>query len=341
MTSVKEIKSTLTGTYKPKDRNSCYWSKISAFLMVLLLFSCQKTSDSQSQSTFTPGKAKTTITGEDQEMSCDQLLSAIVKSSNAVALKNFSDTLVKVRLEYLTAEKARIKLYVISDVSDDPADKKLTENAVGWLEFHRKTKRLTDITNDPDKPLVLQYDTTLLQKHDLYQLCNSEAAIAKPGTGYEQREVMQEADIRFNGKLKRFFTRAEFEKVFGKPDSIQLLKDEAPCITIFDTEAPDDQYLYKSGSRFETSKDRVAVDEFWFQDGNFITYKDNRIDANTTITDIKQLFPTAVNERLGMDKEGKLWMIQLKEHEKGVSDGHIKMFFKNGKVSFMHWWFPC
>ena len=59
------------------------------------------------------------------------------------------------------------------------------------------------------------------------------------------------------------------------------------------------------------------------------------------MNDIKQLFPTAVNERRGMDKEGKLWVIQLKEDNKGISAGHIKMFFKNGKVNFMHWWFPC
>jgi len=316
-------------------------SRILALFMVLVLLSCQSPSNHQSQTSDASDTTKTTITRDDQEMSCDELLSAIVKSSNAVALKHFSDTLVKVRLEYLTTEKARIKLYVLSDISEDLAHKKLTENAVGWLEFHRQTKRLTDITNDPDKPLVLKYDTTLLQKHDLYKLCGSEAAIAKPGTGYGRRDVMQEGDIRFNGKLKRFFTMAEFEKVFGKPDSIQLLKDETPCVTIFGTEAPDDKYLYKDGSRFETSKEKVAVDEFWFRGGNFISYKGIRIDANTTMNDIKQLFPTAVSGRLGMDKEAKLWVIQLREDSEGISDGHIKIFFRDGKVSFMHWWLPC
>ncbi|SMC36994.1 hypothetical protein [Pedobacter africanus] len=341
MKRAKEIKSTINETYEVKDRNYNHIARFSAFFMVLVLLSCQSPSGHQSQAASTSDTTKTTITRHDQEMSCDQFLSAIVKSSNAVALKHFSDTLVKVRLEYLTAEKARIKLYVLSDISEDPANKKLTENAVGWLEFHRQNKRLTDITNDPDKPLVLQYDTTLLQRYDLYKLCGAEAAIVKPGTGYEQRDVMQEADIRFNGKLKRFFTMAEFEKVFGKPDSIQMLKDEAPCITIFNTEAPDDKYVYKDGSRFETSKDRVAVDEFWFLNGNFITYKGIRIDANTTMNDIKQLFPTAVSGRLGMDKEGKLWVIQLREDHEGISYGHIKLFFENGKVTFMHWWFPC
>lgn len=315
-------------------------SRISAFFMVLVLLSCQSPSSQKSQRASTYDTTKAAMTPDVQEMSCEKLLSAILKSSDAVALKNFSDSL-QVRLEFLTAEKARIKLYVISDISEDPANKKRTENTVGWLEFHRQTKQLTDITNDPDKPLILKYDTTLLQKHDLYKLCGTEAAIAKPGTGYEQRDVMREADIRFNGKLKRFFKMAEFEKVFGKPDSTQLLKDEAPCVTIFGTEAPDDKYLYKDGSCFEVSKNSVAVAEFRFLNGNFITYKGKRIDANTTMDDIKQLFPTAVSGRLGMDKEGKLWVIQLREDNAGISDGHIKLFFKNGKVNFIHWWLPC
>lgn len=313
--------------------------RIFAFFISIVLFSCQGASDT---SPSLPDSAATTKTiPVPEKMSCEQLVSAIVKSSNAVAFTHFNDTLVQARLDYLTTDKATIKLYVLSDISEDPAQKKLTENAVGWLELHRQTNRLIDITNDPGKPLVLQYDTTLLQKQDFFKLCGNTGAIAKPGTGYEQRDVMLEADIRFNGKLKRFFTMAEFEKVFGKPDSIQLLSAETPCITIFDTEAPDDKYLYKDGSRFETSKDRVAVDEFWFRDGNFITYKGTRIDANTTMNDIKQLFPTAVNERLGLDKEGKRWVIQLKEDKEGIADGHIKLFFKNGKVDFMHWWFPC
>jgi len=315
-------------------------SRNSVIILLLVLFSCQSPSGHQPPSN-TPTDAKKSITQDDQKMSCDQLLSAIVKSSDAIALKHFSDTLVKVRIDYLSTEKVRIKLFVISNVSEDPAHEKLTENAVGWLELNRQTHRLTDITNDLDKPLVLKYDTTLLQGHDLNKLCGDEAAIAKPGAGYEQRDVMKEADIRFNGRLKRFFTMAEFEKVFGKPDSIQLLKDEAPCVTIFGTEAPDDKYLYKDGSRFETSKGRLAVDEFWFKNGNFITYKGIRIDANTTMNEIKKLFPTAVNGRMNIDKEGKLWVIQLREDTDGTSDGHIKLFFRNGKVSFLHWWFPC
>lgn len=288
-----------------------------------------------------PHTEKITEAEQTKVLSCDELLSVMVKSSNANAFKFFSDSLVKARIESLSSDKATIKLYVINDVSDDPATQKLTENVVGWLEYNRESGKLFDITNDPDNPLSLKYDTTIIHKDDLYRLCGNGAAIAKPGTGYDKKDVMLAEDIRFNGKLKRFFTIGEFEKVFGKPDSIKLLSEETPCVTIFDTEAPGDSYLYKDGSRFETSNNRVAVDEFWFQNGNFITYKGIRIDAGSTMNDIKQLFPTAVSERLGMDKEGKLWMIQLKEDKEGISDGHIKLFFEDGKVNFIHWWFPC
>ncbi|WP_104381580.1 hypothetical protein [Sphingobacterium sp. HMA12] len=277
----------------------------------------------------------------DNNISCDQLIVDLVRSSNAMAIKTFGNTRVQSRLVELTDSKATIKMYVINDISETPSEKRMIERAVGWLELHRHTSHLLDISNDPDNPVVIQYDKSLLKKHNLFELCNAAVPVAKPGSAYVKRDVMLEDDIRFNGKLKRYFTIGEFGKVFGKPDSTQLLNDQAPCITIFDTEAPDDKYLYKSGSRFETSRDSIAVDEFWFLDGNFITYKGVRIDAYTTMRDMEQLFPIAVSERLGMDKEGKIWVIKLREDYEDISDGHIKVFFKNGKVSFMHWWFPC
>lgn len=160
-------------------------------------------------------------------------------------------------------------------------------------------------------------------------------------------EVMLAEDIRFNGKLERFFRLSEFEKVFGKTDSTRLMSEEAPCSYIF--ENPDgskemnDQYLYKNGSRFENSGQEVAVDEFKFQNGDYILYKGIRIDAKSSLKDIQRLFPNAVRNRGVMDvyNEGKLQVIQLREDEKGISDGHINIFFRNNRIYSLHWWFPC
>lgn len=162
-----------------------------------------------------------------------------------------------------------------------------------------------------------------------------------------QNEVMNEKDILFNGRLKRYFTLSEFEKVFGENDSIKLVLEEGPCYSIFENEDgsvdPEDKYLYKDGSRFENSKDKVAVDEFRFTKSNFILFKGIKLKSTTSISDLQKLFPNATKDIGKMDVygEGKQQVIQLREDENNTSSGHIKIFIKNDKLYFMHWWFPC
>lgn len=164
---------------------------------------------------------------------------------------------------------------------------------------------------------------------------------------FQKAEVMLEQDILFNGKLTRFFDIKEFEKIFGKADSLVLMSKEEPCSYIFEnsdgSKDENDKYIYKKGSRFENSKNQVAVDEFRFTDGNFIMYKGTKLSADTTIEDLKKLFPYAIQNMNKIDvyNEGELDYINLREDAENISDGHINIFFKNGKLYFMHWWFPC
>ncbi|WP_144062794.1 hypothetical protein [Sphingobacterium paucimobilis] len=275
-----------------------------------------------------------------KDYSCTELLTALVRSSNALAFESFNKSEVQARIIATETDKLTIELYK-SDISDRTGSEREMENTVGWLEFFSKRNKLMDITHDPDNPKELKYDKSILEGYNLLESCNAVTTPTRPSQHSGWSDVMLEKDIRFNGKVGRYFTLTEFKDNFGKPDSVKWLKDEAPCFTIFDTEAPDDTYIYKDGSRFETSKDSVAVDEFWFKNGNFITYKGVKIDASTTMDEIQRLFPTAVKGRLGLDKEGTLWVIKLREDDTGMSDGHIKLFFKNDMVYFMHWWFPC
>lgn len=162
-----------------------------------------------------------------------------------------------------------------------------------------------------------------------------------------QNEVMSEEDILFNGRLKRYFALKEFEKVFGKNDSIRLMSDEEPCSYIFEnedgTKDMEDKYLYKDGSRFENTKDKVAIDEFRFTKSNFILFKGIKLNSSTSISELQKLFPNATKEIGSIDVygEGKLQVIQLREDRNNNSDGHIKLFVKNNKLYSMHWWFPC
>lgn len=162
-----------------------------------------------------------------------------------------------------------------------------------------------------------------------------------------QIEVFDANNMLFNGKLGRYFSLKEFELFFGKADRIKLMSEEEPCAYIF--ENPDgskdleDKYLYKNGSRFENSKGKVAVDEFRFTQNNYLKYNNVILNSHTTIKDLRKLFPNAVNaiDTLNVFGEGKLQVIQLREDKDNISDGHINVFLKNGKLYFMHWWFPC
>lgn len=160
-------------------------------------------------------------------------------------------------------------------------------------------------------------------------------------------EVFDVNEMTFNGKVKRFFSFSEFEKYFGTSDSIHLLVDVQPCSYIFEnddaTKDLKDKYLYKDGSRFENSGDKVAVDEFRFTGRNYIRYKNVKLNRFTKLRKLKKLFPNAVHQiaEIEVQGEGRLQIIQLREDADNFSDGDINVFLKNGRLYYMHWWFPC
>ena len=163
----------------------------------------------------------------------------------------------------------------------------------------------------------------------------------------DELEVFDVDKMLFNGKSKRYFSLQEFETNFGKIDSTKLMSEEQPCSYIFEnkdgSKDMEDKYLYKDGSRFENNKDQVAIDEFRFNNNNFLKYDTTILNSSTTTDDLKLLFPNAVRkmETLDVLGEGKLQVIQLREDNNTISDGHINLFLKNGKLYYIHWWFPC
>jgi len=176
----------------------------------------------------------------------------------------------------------------------------------------------------------------------------SEPEYENPEIIIPQNEVMLVEDILFNGKVGRYFSLDDFKKVFGKADSIRLMIEDEPCSYIFEnsdgSKDKNDKYYYKDESRFENSNQNMAVDQFHFTKNNFILYKGKRIDKSTTIDDLESLFPNAIQNIATLEGgwgEENLQVIQLREDEEGISDGHINIFFKDQKVFFIWWWFPC
>lgn len=114
---------------------------------------------------------KAPVLKEETFGSCEEMMTALVKSSNASSLKTFKD--VKIRIEEATSEKIIIELYVTNNISENSSVKKMADHAVGWLEFFPATKKLQDITFDPEEPEILTYDHFLIEKTEITKLCGS------------------------------------------------------------------------------------------------------------------------------------------------------------------------
>ncbi len=205
-----------------------------------------------------------------------------------------------------------------------------------WIVLLQSCAKKQEVSQESENEVVTETDTVKTVSTEKVPVENDSL-----------NEVMLVEDINFNGKINRFFRIADFEKTFGKPDSTKLMSEEEPCSYVFEnpdgSKDKDDKYIYKNGSRFENNKEKVAVDEFRFLNGNFIVYKGHRIDSKTTISDLKKLFPNAIRNMDYIDvyQEGNLQYIQLREDANGISDGHVRIFFKNNRIYFLHWWFPC
>ncbi|WP_166335861.1 hypothetical protein [Sphingobacterium chungjuense] len=160
-------------------------------------------------------------------------------------------------------------------------------------------------------------------------------------------EVLDADKILFDGKLHRFLSVQEFGAHFQQADSTRLMMELEPCSYVFEypdgSKDADDEYWYKDGSRFERSKEKLAVDEFRFTKDHFILYDGLRLDSSTTLAELRKHFPNAVYAmgEIEVYGEGKLQLIIFREDDENLSDGHIRLFLKDGKLSFIHWWFPC
>ncbi|SMP07661.1 hypothetical protein SAMN06264346_101677 [Chryseobacterium profundimaris] len=160
-------------------------------------------------------------------------------------------------------------------------------------------------------------------------------------------EVMNDKDILYNGKFKRYFSINRFYSLLGQPDSIKFLIDENPCTSIFEepegTPAAEEKYLYKNGTRFENSGEKVAIDKVCFHNGNFILFKNIVLNKRTSLAQLKKLFPNALKRSriIEIADIGKLQVIELREDEDNVSDGLVKIYIYKGRLYSLHWWFPC
>jgi hypothetical protein len=138
-------------------------------VVVLILFSCKKNLES-SVKPESKIFEETSLQIKKKYKNCEELITDIIKSSNAIALNVHKD--IQIRVEDQNEEKIIVELYVTNNISENPNSKKMADHSVGWLEFFPLTGKLHDITNDVENPKILNDDKTILDNIDLIKLCN-------------------------------------------------------------------------------------------------------------------------------------------------------------------------
>lgn len=62
------------------------------------------------------------------------------------------------------------------ETTDRTGELRTVENTVAWLEFIPESQKLNDVTADPESPVALSYDKTILSRHPLSETCGLENA---------------------------------------------------------------------------------------------------------------------------------------------------------------------
>lgn len=114
------------------------------------------------------------------DMDCEETLKAIIQSSNLGVLKTVDD--VRFRIERMDSEGILVNVYTTNNLSDDPEQKQLVENAVAWVNYVPETQKLFNVTADPEAPVELNYDTNLSGSNDIEQLCGLIGSGTSTGT---------------------------------------------------------------------------------------------------------------------------------------------------------------
>lgn len=138
---------------------------------VLFMFGCQKASGKLEQdiTTKTETVPQEKVTAQNPEINCEEFFRQVVKTSNITAVKNYKD--VFVRIESSSEDKIVLEVYVKNNISENSQDQKISENSVAWLHFIPASEKLYDITADPEDPIEVTFNKSLLETNDWRKSC--------------------------------------------------------------------------------------------------------------------------------------------------------------------------
>jgi hypothetical protein len=146
---------------------------------------------------------------------------------------------------------------------------------------------------------------------------------------------------RINGKLPMITNSKDLYKLLGQPDSIVTPNYDDVSVRYYDLK--EFKYAYIKESQFEIYGDTAVISFLNFEKQPDLEFKAGTLtlNHNTTIAELRKLFPKAVKERskLIVDQMGRLMGIRL-ETSKYMVDAAWLLFFRKNKLVRIDFWMP-
>ena len=157
--------------------------------------------------------------------------------------------------------------------------------------------------------------------------------------GQEKYSTVKDIDFLFNGKLKLFDKKAHFLKTIGKPDKIETFLPECGFYAVERENGARFKFYKKGNLQYLLYNNDADFDEILFSENSddFVLYKKTKISRQTTLLELKKLFPNSFKDFLS-EKNAKIF--RLKFDIQG-NDDQLHMTIKNKKVVGLRFWTPC
>jgi hypothetical protein len=181
---------------------------------------------------------------QEEELDCEEIISKIVRSSS-LDWKHYPEAFT--RIDRISGDSIFIKVFFNMDITDEnePNTKQVVENAIAWLLFCVKEKKLYNITYNIENPIILTFDKNLLTADNIEKICKES----------NENKIISESKSSNHIKIKKNLVDKSYE---GKWECFKYIKD---TVNNIETEMFSEKYAkqFSYFAQFLLKKDSLIV----------------------------------------------------------------------------------
>lgn len=214
---------------------------------------------------------------KEKQFTCEDIAYQIVKSSN-LELRGRKEFLTQI--DRIEEDNIIIQVYIENNISDDFKTKQIVESTIAWLKLNVYDCKLYNTSADPDNSIELDFDKKLLEKNNIFKLCD----IVKK----EKKIILSNTNIKYSILPVNF---DEYYQTCVHPyDSIKCKEnypkysydDKDPIAEIFKGKFQPSEYMYLPKVR-DYQPILLCNTDFDIESYDLVIIKNNKIISSLEI----------------------------------------------------------